>query len=188
MSNDALDTTVDLLARFRAGDERAKEILIERCVPPLRRWARGRLPGFARSLCDTQDLVQDAVLRSLPRLVSFDPRGRGALLGFLRRAVHNQVIDEVRKAQRRPEGDVQIDTRPDPAPSPLQQAMLQQDMNHYRAGLATLCPRDQAMIRARFEDTLSYDEIAARFGKPNANAARVAVTRAIARLLRAMAQ
>ena len=122
----------------------------------------------------------DAIVKTLPRLQSFDPRGRGALLGFLMRAVNNKVVDEVRKARRRPESDTPLDTQPDSAPSPLQWAILRQGMSRYRTALATLSAGDQDIIRARFEDGQSYEDIAHMTEKPNANATRAAANRAIA--------
>ena len=65
-------TTIELLERFKKGDQEAVSILVERSIPPLKRWARGRLPLWARSLAETQDLVQNAVLRALPHLKSFE--------------------------------------------------------------------------------------------------------------------
>jgi RNA polymerase sigma-70 factor (ECF subfamily) len=53
----------------------------------LRRWARGRLPQWARSAADTQDLVQDAVMKALPHLHAFEVRRPGALQSYLREAV-----------------------------------------------------------------------------------------------------
>lgn len=46
--------TLDLLERFKLGDEQAVAVLVERAIPPLRRWARGRLPAWARGLAETQ--------------------------------------------------------------------------------------------------------------------------------------
>jgi RNA polymerase sigma-70 factor (ECF subfamily) len=186
MTEDVMDT-VDLLAKLRAGDGAARDRLVERCVPPLRRWARGRLPQWARGLCDTQDLVQDVILRSLPGLASFEPRHPGALLMFLQRAVKNRVVDEVRKAQHHPGDDAGLDTQPDLAPSPLEQAILHECLEKYAAALSTLEPDDQQIISARFEQHQSYADIAVALGRPNANAARMSLNRAIARLLRAMA-
>ena len=59
------ESSVELLARARTGDDRALEELLARHVPALRRWARGRLPRWARDMAETEDLVQDTVLRSL---------------------------------------------------------------------------------------------------------------------------
>ena len=58
------ESTFHLLDRARAGDQEALERLFERHVKPLQRWARGRLPRWARDLADTDDLVQDTLLRT----------------------------------------------------------------------------------------------------------------------------
>jgi RNA polymerase sigma-70 factor (ECF subfamily) len=52
------EATSDLLAKARAGDARARDALLARFLPRLRKWARGRLPGWCRELCDPGDLVQ----------------------------------------------------------------------------------------------------------------------------------
>ena len=52
--------------------------------------------------------------------------------------------------------------------------------------LKMLKPADQDAIVARIELQQSYEEVAIALGKPNANAARMAVTRALARLIEAM--
>src|SRR5688500_19892281 len=54
-----VDSTLNLLQRARAGDADALDALIGRFLPRLQRWATGRLPGWARDLADTHDLVQE---------------------------------------------------------------------------------------------------------------------------------
>ena len=186
MSDRRMETTIDLLARVKQGDKDAVNELVERSLPPLRRWARGRLPQWARGLAETQDLVQDAVLRTLPRLTSFDARHPGALQAFLRQAVANHIIDEIRKIKRRPSGELP-ESEPDPAPSPLEHAIGREGLERYEAALQRLKPADREAIVARIELQQSYEEVAIALGKPNANAARVAVTRAITRLVETMA-
>src|SRR6185436_3338502 len=66
-----LETTLEWLARARSGEAAALDVLFQRCLPALRRWARGRLPRYARDMVDTQDLVQDTALRTLHRLDTF---------------------------------------------------------------------------------------------------------------------
>jgi RNA polymerase sigma-70 factor (ECF subfamily) len=63
--NDSLDygktipePTVALIRRVRDGDSVARDTLLKRYLPALRRWAHGRLPASARDLSDTDDLVQ----------------------------------------------------------------------------------------------------------------------------------
>src|SRR5688572_11896092 len=94
------ESTIVLLDRYRGGDAEALNMLYARYLGPLRRWARGRLPQWARDLGDTEDLVQDTLIQALGRLDTFEARGNGALGGYLRQAILNRIIDKVRR--RRP--------------------------------------------------------------------------------------
>ena len=181
--DEPLESTIDLLARARQGEERAVEQLFQRCLPALRRWARGRLPHYARDLADTQDLVQEAVLSTLHRLNSFESRHQGALQAYLRQAVVNRIRDEIRRVGRRPIPTELEDRHVDGAPSPLEHAIGREGLERYEAALQKLRPSDREAIVARMELQQSYDEVAVALGKPNANAARVAVTRALAKLI-----
>jgi RNA polymerase sigma-70 factor (ECF subfamily) len=177
---------VDLLDRFKQGDEQAVNQLVERSLPPLRRWARGRLPNWARSLADTQDLVQDAVIRALPRLKTFEVRHPGSLQAYLRQAITNHIRDEIRKVAARPAVTELHDVHKDPQASPLEQAIGREKFDRYAAALEQLRPSERAAIIARVEKQQSYEEIAVTLGKPNADAARMAVTRAMHRLFKVM--
>ena len=96
-------STIELIERARTGDRSALDLLFARHFGPLRRWARGRLPRWARDVTDTDDLVQDALLQTFKRLDDFDARGTGALYAYLRQAVLNRVRDELRRKARRPQ-------------------------------------------------------------------------------------
>jgi RNA polymerase sigma-70 factor, ECF subfamily len=184
-----LTSTIDLLERFKRGDDDAIATLVARSLPPLRRWARGRLPVWARSLADTQDLVQNAVIRSLPHLKQFEARHPGALQAYLRQAIANHIKDEIRKVRARPTvaGEVP-DSYVDPAPTPLEHAIGRERLEHYEAALARLRPSEQEAIIARLELQQSYEEVALALGKPTAAAARMAVARAVKNLITAMAE
>jgi RNA polymerase sigma factor (sigma-70 family) len=182
----SLETTVDLITRARRGDRQAAEALLERCVPSLRRWARGRLPAYARDLADTQDLVQEAVLHTLHRLSSFRPTHQGALQAYLRQAIVNRIRDEIRRVGRHPVAVGLADDPADTAASPLEQAIGREEVERYEAALQRLKPADREAIVARIELQQSYEEVAVALDKPTADAARVAVTRALARLVKAM--
>src|SRR5688572_32018122 len=172
----ALTGTLELLEQYRRGDARARDLLVERSLPQLRRWARGRLPQWARSLADTQDLVQDAVMRALPKLESFEARHPGALQSYLREAVQNRIYDEVRKVSNRPGVDELPEEMPDLAPSPLEQAIGKQGFDRYENALKTLKPTDRDGIVARIELQQCYEEVSIALGKPNANVARMVWT------------
>ena len=96
------DSTTTLLERARAGDRAAADALFARCWPPLLRWARRRLPQWARDLADTQDVVQEAVVQTFKHLDTIDARGEGALQAYLRQAVMNRIRDHIRRVGRRP--------------------------------------------------------------------------------------
>jgi len=180
-------TTGDLLARCRAGDRAAFNELYGRYLPRLTRLARGRLPRGTRDARDTDDLVQDTLVRTLGHLATFEPHRPGAFAAYLRRALVNRVRDEVRRASRRPTADEHgLDDLPDPAPSPLEEAIGREELARYELALARLSEQERELIVARLELNCSYQELAASAGRPSADAARMAVIRAVARLAREM--
>lgn len=184
------ETSLDLLRRAQAGDTGALHLLIARYLPRLRRWATGRLPADARGMADTQDLVQDTVAQAFRKIEGFEIRREGALQAYLRQVLLNQIRQEVRRARRRPMPDAQGDERfnamQSPGPSPLEIAIGREDMERYEQALQRLRPEDREAIVARIELGLSHQELADALGKPSANAARMALERALARLVREM--
>ena len=78
-----LESTLDLIERIRSGDRDALDRLVARHAAPLRRWVSGRLPRWARDLADTDDLVQDTLLRTFQNIGRFAVRGAGALQAYL---------------------------------------------------------------------------------------------------------
>jgi RNA polymerase sigma-70 factor, ECF subfamily len=180
------EPTVELVARAQAGDRQAVEALLQRCLPPLKRWAHGKLPPAARESLDTGDLVQDAALRALKRLDVFEPRHVGAMQAYLRQSVINRVRDEVRRVRRHPAAEELQTDHPADSTSPFEAALRVQSYERYRQALEALKPRDRKMVVARVEAQWSYPEIANRFGLPTVDAARVAVSRAMKRLAKEM--
>ena len=100
-----MTATLFLLERVRAGDTAALNRLLDRYLPRLSRWASGRLPQWARDLSDTDDLVQDTLIRSVANLDHFEASGEGALQAYLRGAVMNRIRDEIRRHRRTPAND-----------------------------------------------------------------------------------
>jgi pSer/pThr/pTyr-binding forkhead associated (FHA) protein len=72
-------------------------VLLEHSIPPLVQWARQRLPQWARGFIGAEDVVQNVVLRVLPRLQSFEARHPSALQTYLRDAVSNYINDALRE-------------------------------------------------------------------------------------------
>jgi RNA polymerase sigma factor (sigma-70 family) len=176
------DSTLTLLTRARAGDAQALDDLFARYLPGLRRWATGRLPRWARDLADTPDVVQEVLLDTFRKIDGFDHRGEGALRAYLRQAVMNRIRDELRRAHRKPAPLELDESMIDPGLSPLEAAVGAEAVERYEAALQRLSQGDRELVIARVEMGLTYAELAAATGKPSADAARMAVSRALIRL------
>jgi len=179
--------TADLLDRARAGDRAALDELFVRHMPPLKRWASGRLPRWARDIADTTDIVQDTFMATLRHLDGFEHRGDGALQAYLRQAVINRIRSHLRKVASRGAPETLDTGVAGEGTSPLDAAMATETIERYEAAMARLTPVEREAVISRLEFGLSYAEIAEAMGKPSANAARMAVVRALARLADEMA-
>jgi len=183
-----LSSTLDLLERTRQGDQDALNELFRRNHGPLRRWARGRLPRWTRDLRDTEDLVQETLAQTLKHLDSFEHRHEGALQSYMRQALINRVRDEVRRVNRYPAVGAldDADQQAVQAASPLEEAIGREALQRYESALARLRPEERQLIQARVEMQQSYQQIATAHGKSTADAARMAVSRALVRLAEEM--
>ena len=175
------DSTLDVLERARLGDYSAARVLNERALPTVRQWARGRMPSWTRGAGDTEDLVQDAVVRTLGRLRTFNHHTVGALQAYLRGAVVNHIRDLIRRTRVRGQSLALTDELPAMGPSPVESAILQERIADFLEALQRLRPSDRQLIVWRIELGYSVEEIAQRLGKSKA-AASMSVSRALARL------
>lgn len=182
----APDATIQLLTRARAGDDAALEQLFARYLKPLRRWASGRLPKWARDMADTQDLVQETLLQVFRKIDGFEYRSEGALQAYLRQALMNRIRNELRRFDRKGATSALDSQAPDEAPSPLEQAIGRQGAERYERALSRLRPEDREALVARLELGCSYEEMATALGKPSPDAARKAAQRALVRLVAEM--
>ena len=175
--------TTMLVACAQRGDAQACEALLLRCLPSLRRWLHGRLPSCVRSQMDTCDLVQEAALHTFGRLAHFRPEHAGSMPAYLRRAVDNRVLDEVRRNQRRgtPE-PIQGEFRSHDD-DPLTETLRSEERAQYRAALFALRAKDRRLLVARHQLEWSFARIARRLALPTEDAARMALRRAERRLL-----
>ena len=183
-----LESTLELVQRAKTGDREALDRLFARSIPLLRRWASGRLPRWTRDLMDTDDLVQETVVRAVGRIGAFEPRHEGALQAYLRQAVMNRIRDEIRRGVRSPAPSELDDDTPDRNASPLDEAIGREAVERYEAALAALRPEEREAIVTRVEMDGTYEQVAQVLGKPSADAARMAVTRALLRLAEEMSR
>lgn len=133
-------------------------------------------------MLDTGDLVQDAVVSALPHLEHLEIRSEHVLQFYLRQAVRNRIIDLHKRSRRRPARAELADELAAPGASPLEAAIGAEAMERYERALSAMKKEDRQAIVLRVELGLNYEEIAVHLEKPTADAARMAVTRAIAKL------
>ena len=175
------DSTVEILDRAKRGNWAAAQALVARVTPSVRRWARGRVPPHVRQHANTEDVVQDAVLNLLKGIKRVRYRSVGELQAYLRTSVVNRIRDLMRGTRRRGIPLELGEALRDGAPSPLETAIMRQELSAFLAALQRLRPADRQVIIWRIEIGYSVDEIAERLGKSK-GAAAMTVSRAMARL------
>ena len=173
-----------LLARARRGSRSAVDVLFARYGSWLRRWARGRLPAWARATVDTSDLVQDTLHHTFARLGGFKSKQTRALRIYLRRAVENRIRDELRQVTRR--RGITVATEPvvvsDAAAPQHRQLLDDETWKRYLDGLERLPARDRRLIVGRTELGYSFRQLALVERLSSPDAARMALQRALLRL------
>jgi len=186
---DRVESSHRLLDRARGGDTRALSALFRRQGVALRKWARGRLPRWARAFTDTADLVQEALFQTFRRIDRFEDRGKGALQSYLRQAVTNRIRDEMRRVARHPIDD----SLPTEAafrsvdPSPFDTTLDAELERKYKLALTTLTDDEQLLVVARMELGYNYEQLALISNRSTPDAARVAVRRAVLKVAERMA-
>lgn len=183
-----VESTATLLARVRAGEADARERLLGRYLPLLRRWAHGRVPPRARRLADTDDLVQTALVRALNAVERFEPRREGAFLAYLRKILLNRLRTAVQRADAGPVLRSLPDRLPGARPSPLEEAIGAEAMSAYEAALDSLTEDQHQAVVLRLEMGLGFQQVAEAMESPSADAARMLVARGLARLSERMVE
>ena len=179
-------STAILLEKAREGDDRALGEIFQRYADRLRRWASGRLPARARDGLETEDLVQEAFIQSARHIDTFDVRWKGSFHYYLRRAILNKIRDQVRRAEVRDRALEQAGGPLAEADSPLETVIGIDALERYEKALERLDASDRELVVGRIELDTSYEELAEMTGKPTADAARVALKRALVRVAREM--
>jgi RNA polymerase sigma-70 factor (ECF subfamily) len=142
-----------LVLRVQAGDAEAFDLLVRGHVRRARAIAR-RLMGDQH---DADDLVQDAFLRALERIDSFDP-DRPFGPWFFRLLVNTGMDTHRRRRVRRTEPE-RADVA-SPVPTPLQDVERDEIRHRFESALAELPPRQRLIVWSYDVDGMSTEEIA----------------------------
>lgn len=183
----AEEPTVDLLRRAQEGDARALSDLLAKFRPRLQRWARGRLPSHARGIADTDDIVQETLVRTVRNLSHFKVRSDVGLDAYLRRALLNRVREEIRRRQTEASKREPLPAEwADAGPTPVEAALNTEARDRYETGLAELEENERLAIIGRLELGYTYAEVASLIDMRTPDAARKHTARALRKLAEQM--
>ncbi len=177
------ERSVELLRMAQAGDAQALNDLLTRYLPRLERWASRRLPLGVRTMVDTGDIVQEAIMGALRHLHRIEVRTEKTFEVYLRRAIRNRIID-IYRHPRRARQELAEDL-PAADPSALDVVIGHEALERYEEAMEELSESDCQLIVMHTELGLNAGQIAEELGKTPA-AARMALARALKRLAVAM--
>jgi RNA polymerase sigma-70 factor (ECF subfamily) len=147
----------DLIERVRAGDASAYDALVRRHLARATSIAR-RLLG---NIEDAEDLVQEAFMRALDRLESFDTTR--AFAPWFYRLLINAGIN-ARKARTLRAAEPERGDAPSRGASPLELTERREIRERFATALAALPPRQRLVVSMFEVDGLSTTEIAESLG------------------------
>ena len=146
-------TDLDLVARWKAGEQRAATLLVERHAAALARFV-----ASVESRAETDEVVQDTFVRAFASIDGF--RGESSLRTWLFTIARRLVLDRRRAARRRGEqvevheGDVATEF------DALDGVVAAETQTRLRAALGTLSPTQREVFVLRVSEGMSYREIA----------------------------
>jgi RNA polymerase sigma-70 factor (ECF subfamily) len=158
-------TDLDLIARWKAGDQRAATLLVERHASALARFAASL---GARG--DVEEIVQDTFVRAFSSLDGF--RGESPLRTWLFTIARRLLLDRRRSERRRGEQVEVQDSDVTTEFDPLDLMVADETERRMHDAVARLTPTQKEVFTLRVSEGLSYKEIADVVGSTE-GAARV---------------
>lgn len=148
---------------------------LDRFRPALELWARSQMPDWLRGKLDPADLVQQTLLETHAARDRFADRSDLEALGYLRRALSNNLIDAARKFARS-----QTDVSPDDVArssvrladwlaadhtSPSERAARNEQFERLAGALSELPDAQRIVVEMRYLQKMRVDAIAQTLGR-----------------------
>lgn len=186
-SNAPEECNTTLLAQdAKLGDPQAREVLFGRYLHRAQRFFARRMPRHARRGGQDEDLAQEAAAKAARNLERFEPRERGSFGRWFWTIAENVLKDWGRRSARAPV----IDRLPDTTTGDFEASQLSHSevflrkevLELFEGELRDVSARERRALEMHIKEGLDYPTIARECGYPTDNAARMAVTRALAEL------
>lgn len=146
-------TDLDLVARWKAGEQRAATLLVERHAA-----AVSRFVASIGSRAEAEEVVQDTFVRAFASIDGF--RGESSLRTWLFTIARRLVLDRRRSTRRRGEQvevqEADVATEYDA----LDGVLADETRARLRQAMAALTPTQREVFVLRVSEGLSYREIA----------------------------
>ena len=155
----------ELIARWKAGDQRAATELVQRHATALARFATS---CGARN--DVDELVQDTFVRAFGSLDGF--RGESSFRTWLFTIERRVLLDRLRAEKRRPEATEIDETTTATGFDALDELVADEAQARVRQAIEHLTPTQREVFVLRVTEGMSYKEIAKAVGTTE-GAARV---------------
>ena len=147
------NTDLDLIARWKGGDQRAATLLVERHAVAVSRFA-----ASVGARGDVQDVVQDTFVRAFASIDSF--RGESSLRTWLFTIARRLLLDLRRSERRRGE---QVEVQDDDAVTEydsLDSMVADESRKRMHDAVGRLSKTQREVFLLRVNEGLSYREIA----------------------------
>ena len=156
----------ELIAAWKAGDQRAASRLVERHANALARFAAS---SGTWDPAEVDEIVQDTFVKAFGSIDSF--RGESTWRTWLISIERRLMLDRRRAGRRRREEEID-DTTPATGGTPLDHLVAGETEQRVRSALETLSPTQRDVFVLRVAEGLSYRDIA-RIVDTTEGAARV---------------
>jgi RNA polymerase sigma-70 factor (ECF subfamily) len=158
-------TDLDLIARWKAGDQRAATLLVERHAAALARFA-----SSVGARGDVEEVVQDTFVRAFASIDSF--RGESSLRTWLFTIARRLLLDRRRSEKRRGEAVEVHESDAITEYDSLDEVVASETRRRLEGAMARLSPTQREVFTLRVSEGMSYKEIADAVGTTE-GAARV---------------
>lgn len=184
--------TAGLLARARAGDQRAFDALFERVAERALAYIRARLGPRLRGKVEAVDVLQEAYVTAFGKLDDFAYRGPGSFAAWVCRIAGHVVADAADHfgalKRRSPDGTRNVTALIDRARSrtgPATAAERAEQLERLEAALDELADDERQALLLRYFHERTLDEVAEELGL-HVSAVRRLIGRAMSRVGRAL--
>lgn len=156
---ESVDSDATLFRRFRAGDESALDLLLQRYEGPLFRF----LMGVLKDSHAAEEALQETLVKVLEHHADADPEH---LRGWLFRVAWREAMQQLRRERKHVAGRAELSKLERGELGPDEILQLQEDTALVQELLARLPESQKAVLQARFYDDKRFREIASALGCP----------------------